>query len=66
MNSLDERDASLIPTIYAKCTKCDRRYLGAKVGDYYGSSFTEKQWARGPVCENCKGELSVIRRVRYE
>lgn len=61
---MKKNDESL-PTIYAKCESCDKRGPGSRPGRYYGSSFTGKQWSRGPVCENCSGPLTIVREVVY-
>lgn len=52
------------PTVFAVCSgRCTRTGPGVKVGSYFGKAYTERKFARGPVCDNCKSPMRELRRV---
>jgi hypothetical protein len=54
------------PTVFAKCPKCDRHGRGEPFGNYFGKTFSIRQWRRGQVCDNCGSALLEIRRIKLE
>lgn len=52
------------PTIFVKCDKCCSTIINGAYGNYYGASFTKQQWRQGQTCPNCKGELTIIRKIK--
>ena len=50
-----------LPTVVAVCSgRCSKRGKGQSVLRYYGTSFTPRQWAKSPVCENCKAPMKAV------
>lgn len=51
---------------WAKCPVCCRTGTGVPVGDYYSRAYTERQWKRSPVCENCGTSMRFLYEVVYD
>jgi len=55
------------PTVFAACGgACNHHYPGKKVGMYFGKAYTERQWKRHPVCDNCGSPMRFLYEVRKE
>lgn len=52
------------PTIFVVCDKCNQMSPNGTYKTYYGTSFTKQQWRQEPKCENCNGELRIIRKIK--
>lgn len=51
---------------WAKCEPCCRTGRGVKVGNYFSRAYTERQWNRGPVCDNCSTPMTLLYEVIYD
>lgn len=59
------------PTIFAKCPKCTRSFLGNVVGNYYAKAFPRRRPDRtaqdvvaAQTCENCGTPLELLYEVK--
>lgn len=47
--------------IYARCIRT-RVGIGARIKDIFQTTYSVAQWAAGPKCPNCGGDMVEVRR----
>lgn len=55
------------PVFFARCSGlCCRRANGNRVGKYFAKAYNQREWKRGPLCDNCESPMSLLYEVKRD
>lgn len=53
------------PVVFAQCSgQCCVRIPGKEDSNYFAKAYTRRDWAAGPVCDNCSSPMTKLYEIR--